>query len=104
MGNRISGDYVAGFTDGEGCFALKLRRDAKRDKEYFYWTAEFAIVLRSDDADLLYAIQNVFGCGKVTFTKKNDQARFSVQGTAELNNVVVPFFRKHVLHGKKRHD
>gem|GEM_PF-6727427 len=42
----ISGEYVAGFVDGEGCFALKFRRDVRRDRmgspEYFYWDAEFA--------------------------------------------------------------
>lgn len=54
---KLSGDYIAGFVDGEGCFALKLRREIRYERKnkptYIYWDAEFAIVLREDDKEIL---------------------------------------------------
>ena len=29
--NKLPGDYVAGFVDGEGCFILSFRRDIRHD-------------------------------------------------------------------------
>jgi len=50
----LPGEFIAGLTEGEGCFALKFRRDVRRERPnspvYFGWQALFAIVLRSDDA------------------------------------------------------
>ncbi len=107
---KIPGDYVAGFVDGEGCFALKFRRDSKQNlgnkkiREYFYWGVEFAIALRPDDAEILKLIKNTLGCGSINYTKNGEQARYSVQGVRENLNKIVPFFKKHKLYAKKRHD
>ena len=29
---RLPGDYIAGFVDGEGCFALKFSKETKRNR------------------------------------------------------------------------
>ena len=104
---KLPGDYIAGFTDGEGCFALKFRRDVRHDRKnkpvYFYWDIEFAIVLRADDLDLLKKIQLSLGCGKISVSKR-DQARYSVNKITDLSNKIVPFIERHRLHGKKRFD
>ena len=105
---KIPGDYIAGFIDGEGCFALKFRRDKKirggTTKEYFYWRAEFAIVLREDDQEILYEIKKMLSCGSINKTKNGEQVRYSVQGIKELNDKIIPFFIKHPLRAKKRLD
>lgn len=40
----LPSDYIAGFVDGEDCFALKFRRDVKNKRRgkttYFYWNSE----------------------------------------------------------------
>ena len=58
---KLPGDYIAGFIDGEGCFALKFRRDVRRERKnnpvYYYWDIEFAVVLRGDDKDILNNIK-----------------------------------------------
>ena len=55
-------DYIAGFVDGEGCFAFSMRRDVRNErrnpKTYLSWKAMFAIVLRSDDIDMLKLIMD----------------------------------------------
>jgi len=57
---KLPGDFIAGLVEGEGCFALTLRRDRhfkrKNIKEYFYWKAQFAMTLRRDDLELLHKI------------------------------------------------
>src|SRR3989344_3081140 len=105
---NLSGDYIAGFVDGEGCFALKFRRDVKKNLEngkirtYFYWGVEFAIVLRQDDVEILEKIKNIFKCGTITYS--NGEVRFSIQNSKSLSEIVIPFFEKHKLYGKKAKD
>jgi len=103
----LSGDYIAGFVDGEGCFALKFRRDVRHDRKnkpvYYYWSIEFAIVLRSDDADILESIKNTLKCGNISINKRG-MARYSVAERNDLVGKIVPFFDKNPLHAKKKYD
>ena len=105
--NKLSGDYIAGFVDGEGCFALKFRRDVRKDRsgnpEYFYWDIEFDIVLKADDKEILEKIGSALNCGTITIDKRG-MARYSVSNTNDLFNKVVPFFERYRLHAKKRYD
>lgn len=105
---KLPGDYIAGFVDGEGCFALKFRRDIRRERqnspEYFYWKAEFAIGLRIDDGRLLELIRDTLGCGSVTENKDYNQVRYSVQDLEKLYDIIIPFFQTHRLYGKKWAD
>jgi len=104
---KLTGDYIAGFIDGEGCFALKFRRDVRRKRknkpEYFYWSIEFAIVLRGDDKNILEKIKNTLDCGNISIDRRN-QARYSVSSISDIVSKVVPFFEKYHLHAKKKFD
>ena len=101
--NTLPGDYIAGFVDGEGCFALKYRLDRKVNKktgkirEYFYWNVEFAVVLKPDDTNILEMIKNTLGCGSITYTKDKKQVRYSIQSPKLLKEIIVPFFNKFSL-------
>lgn len=96
---KISGDYIAGFVDGEGCFSLSYRKDKGK---YFYWKASFVVVLRKDDHEILNEIREYFGIGNVTFSRR--EVRYSVNDTGSLAQIVIPFFDKHNLIGKKKYD
>ena len=106
----LPGDYIAGFADGEGCFALKYRKDRQRNpgdgkiREYFYWGVEFAIVLRRDDIKILESIRSTLNCGQISISTKRGVARFAVQGPIDLFKKVIPFFRKYPLRAKKKED
>lgn len=107
--SKLSGEYIAGFVDGEGCFALKYRIDRQLNKngvtrEYRYWGAEFVIVLHPLDFKLLEMIRDTMGVGRISYTKAGDQVRLSVQGIKELKNIVIPFFEKNSLMGIKSRD
>lgn len=70
---EITGEYIAGFVDGEGCFSLTLRKDKNK---YFYWKTQFAITLRNDDRGVLDQIKNFFVCGAITYS--NDEVRYQI--------------------------
>lgn len=103
----LSGNYVAGFVDGEGCFDLQFRRDIKYERinkpVYYSWKVQFAIVLREDDEDLLKKVQTILNCGYI-YRVCNNQIRYSVQDIESLHNIIIPFFKKYPLFGKKKRD
>lgn len=100
------GNYIAGLTDGEGCFALHYGKHSRNNCQNV--TVGFVISLRSDDKEILYEIQKVLQCGYVRQTKvyRNDKSRhsFHVTKISELTEVIVPFFEKYKLRAKKRKD
>ncbi|MDP3974677.1 MAG: LAGLIDADG family homing endonuclease [Candidatus Jorgensenbacteria bacterium] len=104
---KLPGDYIAGFVDGEGCFALKFRRDIRRERkgspEYFYWDIGFIISLRSDDREILEKIKETLQCGNVIVNRRG-MAQYSVSKLDDLALKVVPFFEKYQLRAKKQHD
>ena len=83
------------------CFALKFRRDIKhnttnkKQRDYYYWGVEFAVVLRPDDIKILETIKDRLGCGSITQTSNGAQVRYSVQNTKDLADKIAPFFRKY---------
>jgi hypothetical protein len=109
---KIPGDYIAGFVDGEGCFALKFRREVKHGRGkrsgikpiYFYWDIEFAIMLREDDKGILEKIKDTLGCGNLTKPNKRGMVRYAVNRISDLSDKIVPFFEKYQLRAKKKFD
>ncbi len=104
----ISDDYIAGFVDGEGCFSLSVRRDVRHERTskavYYSWKASFAINLRGDDFKILKVIQKRFKVGEVTYTQNKSAVRYQVSNLFELQDFIVPFFKKTKLFGKKNKD
>lgn len=105
--DRLPGDYIAGFVDGEGCFALKFRRDVRHERKnkpvYFYWDIEFVLMLRKDDKEILEAIRETLGCGRISVNKRG-MARYAVNNINDLMHKIIPFFDSYHLRAKKRFD
>lgn len=107
MAQELPGDYIAGFVDGEGCFALNFRRDVRHERKnkpiYFIWKPQFAIMLRGDDIKILEKIKTTLDCGSVITTAKG-LIRYQVADVNDLMQKIIPFFEKHALHAKKKFD
>ncbi len=105
---KLSGDYIAGFVDGEGCFALKFVREVKYSRlgkpEYFYWDIEFVISLKQDDKNILERIRDSLECGLVSGPNKNGAVRYAVNKIDDLRDKILPFFEKYPLQAKKRSE
>ncbi|MDD5626425.1 MAG: LAGLIDADG family homing endonuclease [Patescibacteria group bacterium] len=109
--------YITGFTDGEGCFTIYVRKDKQQKKSkifhYFYWKAAFAINLRGDDQSILKDIQKYFnGCGNFAVSNPKSlkllhaygQAQWQVTSIPDLVKAVIPHFEKYPLRTKKARE
>ena len=90
-----------------GCFDLQFRRDVKHNRPnkpvYYGWKAQFVVMGKYDDENLLRGIQNSLNCGRLHFVGEN-KIRYSVQDIDNLYNKVVLFFKENHLSGKKKQD
>ena len=95
----ISAPYVVGFTEGEGCFLVCLRKDCRIDLRYFISQAE-------GNKDLLEKIQQFFQVGSV-YQKSAARGRrlpawvFEVTKRDDIYKIIIPFFKTHRLFGYK---
>ena len=59
----IKAEYIVGFTDGEGCFYVQIRRDHRIVLRYF-------ITQRYDNKEILEQIRDFFDVGYVHLKKQ----------------------------------
>jgi hypothetical protein len=105
---RLPPEYVAGFTDGEGCFTIVISKH-KQKRLGLDARLHFEIELRDDDEELLRSIQETLGCGRIynlTYEKYgwNPHVELKVSSIREIREDLIPFFQKHPLRGRKRHS
>lgn len=102
------GHWLSGFTDGEGCFVLRVGKAKWQPKGFP--TACYQILLRCDDRPILERIHAYFGCGslctliRATTPNGKPQTNFTVRKIPDLMGVVVPHFDRFPLHAKKARD
>jgi len=97
----VSGEYVAGLTDGEGCFFVNLwpspaYRAGTQVQMHFH------IKMQERDRSLLKRVRNTLQCGEVYFQKEvranHCQCyRYTVSSRKEIVNNIIPFFKKYPL-------
>ena len=99
---KLDGNYVAGFVDGEGCFYIRHYEKKK------YSCPEFAIKVRLDDWQIICAIKESLGCGKI-FRKQEKNRHNQAIGLLicrkeDIIKKVIPFFETYPLLAKKKVD
>lgn len=104
------GDWLSGFTDGEGHFQLRFDPVAYRGKKYECARVAFVLALRADDHATLALIQSYLGCGELVVrhwrrraTNTKPTARLTL-GRIEDCELVVRLFEEHPLRAKKARD
>lgn len=106
---QISPDYIVGFVDGEGCFCASIskHKTLKRRREVRLF---FEIELREDDREILEAIRDHLGCGKIyyldyeRYAQWKPHVKLKISKNGDLVNRIIPFFDAHPLIAKKRHS
>lgn len=101
-------EWIAGFTDGEGCFSISIVRNAGCR---LGWQVqhEFAITQSESSIEALQLVREHFGCGRIIVQDRRDirhgrLARFSVKAREDLMRVILPFFGAHPLVTAKQRD
>lgn len=101
---NLNSDYIVGLVDGEGSFTVYVKdvgseKDVERRARV---EPKFCLKLIEKDKDILFSLQNFFGCGSVYFQKDmrpNHQNcyRYEVYNRDDLNCIIIPFFQKNKL-------
>ena len=98
-------NYVTGFVDGEGCFAITISRIRFKVAEV---RLKFEIELREDDELILKEIQKVLGCGSIyrleyeRYKKWRPHVKYQVGSLRDIKEKVIPFFKKYPPQAKKK--
>jgi hypothetical protein len=106
--------WVIGFVDGEGCFSIGFVRQTGGAGRSGYRTGyqvahEFAVTQGAQSVSCLDELCVFFGVGQVLANKRYDNHRehlyrYVVRRRADLIEVIIPFFRRHVLHSSKQRN
>ena len=83
------GNYIAGFTDGEGSFNVSIKKRLDY-KESWKLTASFNISQK--DRVILAWIKHILGCGTLR-ERKDGVVYYEVTNVTSLYDVILPFFR-----------
>ncbi len=104
--SKLNPHYVAGFIDGEGCFAISIgfHKTLKNRSEI---KLEFEIELRADDREILERIKEVLGCGNIYNLNYerygwHPHVKYKVQKLDDFKTKIIPFFKKYPLQAKKK--
>jgi hypothetical protein len=109
---HLTEDYIVGLVDGEGSFTAYVRNfnQPKEVERRVRIEPRFYLKLIGKDKVILDKLKDFFSCGNVYFQadkRKNHQDcyRYEVSSRKELNEIIVPFFKKNQLKfPSKRND
>lgn len=97
-------DYIVGLVDGEGSFTVYVKSPGikKEVKRRARVEPRFYLKLIEKDKEILYKLKQSFRCGSVYFQKDTrdnhqDCYRYEVANRGDLQNIIIPFFKKHPL-------
>jgi hypothetical protein len=106
--------WVVGFVDGEGCFSIGVVRQHDRPGRRGYATGyqvshEFAVTQGAQSVRCLHELCDFFGVGQVLENRRYDNHRehvhrYVVQRRRELEETIIPFFRRHPMRSSKQQN
>ena len=84
------GNYIAGFTDGEGSFnvSVKKRLDFRQN-----WKLSASFNISQKDRVILAWIKHILGCGTLR-SRKDGIVYYEVTNVTTLYTVILPFFKR----------
>nr|YP_009185053.1 putative LAGLIDADG homing endonuclease [Characiochloris acuminata]YP_009185090.1 putative LAGLIDADG homing endonuclease [Characiochloris acuminata]ALO63326.1 putative LAGLIDADG homing endonuclease [Characiochloris acuminata]ALO63330.1 putative LAGLIDADG homing endonuclease [Characiochloris acuminata] len=99
MTANLNAQWIVGFVDGEGCFYVGVIKNKTMTNGYQI-QPEFTVVQHKRDIQLLAALKAYFGCGSVG-VNHGDRYHWRVKNLDHFINIIIPFFEKHKLKGKR---
>lgn len=99
--DKLNPDWIAGFTEAEGCFFIKLVKNNTKKK--YQVVLGYQITQHSRDALLIEKFTTFFNCGRFELTK-GSSVNFLVNKFSDITKIMVPFFENYPLLGSKSKD
>ena len=97
-----NGNWIAGFSSGEGCFLVSLSK-SNQTKTGYIVQLTFKISQHRKDKNLLELIAKYLNCGAVYFHSENAFV-FKVSKFVDINNKIIPIFKAYSIKGIKELD
>ena len=94
--------WLAGFVCGEGCFFINLCKAST--KLGFSAYLVFQITQHSRDVELMKNLVSFFNCGRYVFRTNKNHCDFLVTTFSDVNDKIIPFFKKYKIIGVKERD
>lgn len=101
--SQLDPNWIAGFTSGEGCFSVKLIGSTSH-KLGQRVILSFTLTQHSRDKILMESLPAAFGCGKYYPRESREYGVFELAGFKDIENKIIPFFKKHKIQGEKSED
>lgn len=102
LATDIDPNWLAGFTEGEGCFFVQLMK-SKTHKAGVQVLLQFRLTQHLRDQALLNSLIEYFGCGSIVAYSKSSSVIYVVSKISEVEKIV-RFFEKYPLQGVKGLD
>lgn len=99
----IDPDWIAGFTDGEGCFYIKIVKSKTHQIEYQI-TMTYILTQDSRDLELMKKLAITLSCGVVYQHSGSSVIRLTVTKSKDLFGKIIPLLKTHELQGIKKLD
>ena len=96
-------NYITGFVDGEGSFSVCI---SPRNFKNVKWEIRpsFSISQHRRNRGILFKIKDYFGCGTIRPNRKDNTYKYEVRSLEELENKIIPHFKKYPLQTDKKKD
>lgn len=94
------GNYIAGFTDGEGSFNVSLKR---REDYKTNWKIEASFNISQKDRVILAKIKNILTCGTLR-ERQDGVVYYEVTNIKSLHEIIIPFFERFPFWSAKRKE
>lgn len=103
LAEKIDPDWMAGFTNGEGCFHLGIRK-YKTTKSGFQVTFYFNFVQHLHDLELMKLFIKIFNCGQVNLNSVRSLLAFIISSSMGVIKKNIPLFNIYPQQGIKLAD
>lgn len=106
--SKLNPHYIAGFIDGEGCFAISIgKHNTLRNRIEI--KLEFEIELRADDRLILERIRETLDCGNIYHLSYErygwrPHEKYKISKLSDFQQKLIPFLKKYQLQAKKRNS
>jgi len=93
---------VSGFTSGDGSFIISGNKPTKAAvTSPSILRLRFKLTQHSRDKKLMCSFREYFGCGNYYSQSKRKLGDFIVDKFSDINEKIIPFFKKHKIFGVK---
>ena len=98
---KINPNWIAGFTEAEGCFFVKVQNNKTKKKVQIIIGCQ--ITQNNRDTLLIKSFIPFFNCGRLEPAGKSS-INFVVTKFSDITGNIIPFFEKYSLNGSKAKD